>query len=179
MKLSNLAVQIFSTSFLIALFSLIIVSWYASEIGQDFYLQKTEESLLHEARLISRILDDSLLTKPSVKLQKTIDHIAGDIALRITIIRPDGRVISDSEQDYNLMDNHISRPEILQARENGIGKSVRFSHTVKRNLMYVAIYEDSGQRRIYIRTAKTLSVIEEAISSLQKRIFSARGNPAA
>jgi two-component system, OmpR family, phosphate regulon sensor histidine kinase PhoR len=171
MKLSNLGIQIFATSIAIVLFSLVIVSWYASELGQDFYLQKTEEGLINEAKLISRILDDSLLSHPSEKLQKTIDQISEGLSIRITIIQPDGLVIADSDEDYRIMENHRSRPEVVASMDNGIGKSVRFSHTVKRMLMYVSLYQKTETRDIFIRTSQSLSIIEKTISSLQSKIF--------
>ena len=171
MKLSNHGIQIFITSVLISLFSLIIVSWYASEIGQDFYLKKTEESLTNEAKLISRILDDSLLSHSSPELQNIIDQIAEDLKIRITIILPDGLVLVDSEEDYHIMENHRSRPEVVESFDSGRGSSIRFSHTVKRNLMYVSLYQKTANREVFIRTAQSLSVIEKTYHHCNQKYF--------
>ena len=171
MRLSNLGIQIFATTILIALVSLIIVSWYASEIGQEFYLQKTEEGLTSEAKLIARIIDDSLLINPSTALQSIVDSISGDLSIRVTIILQDGYVLADSDEDYRIMENHRSRPEVEESFARGIGTSIRFSNTVKRNLMYVSFYQKTADREILIRTAKSLSVIEKTISTLQSKIF--------
>ena len=40
---------------------------------------------------------------------------------RITLIRTDGTVVSDSDADPLELDNHLSRKEVVQALENGSG----------------------------------------------------------
>jgi two-component system phosphate regulon sensor histidine kinase PhoR len=60
-------------------------------------------------------------------------------ACRITLIDDAGRVLADTESDPAAMENHGSRPEILQARAFGRGRATRFSSTLKRRLHYSAM----------------------------------------
>lgn len=61
---------------------------------------------------------------------------------RITIIAPDGTVWADSDANVATMENHAGRPEIIEAMKDGYGQSRRWSATVKRELMYVAVRVD-------------------------------------
>ena len=53
--------------------------------------------------------------------------VTGD--LRITLISPDGDVIFESATDQP-MENHLTRPEIVQALQGSIGKDIRDSQTM-------------------------------------------------
>ncbi len=61
---------------------------------------------------------------------------------RITIIADDGTVLGDSEANLLLMENHLDRPEIQDAKKFGVGSSRRDSTTLNMNMLYVAVYDD-------------------------------------
>src|SRR5260370_12763727 len=66
---------------------------------------------------------------------------ARELACRITLIAPDGRVQNDTDLDPTLvpqMENHAGRPEVLEARRRGTGASRRFSVTEQENRFYFA-----------------------------------------
>lgn len=73
------------------------------------------------------------------------------IKLRVTLIALDGTAIFDTNAAIGAMDNHNNRPEIVQARQDGIGKSIRKSSTIGRNTFYYACRLDNGY---IIRVAK-------------------------
>ncbi len=60
-------------------------------------------------------------------------------SLRVTFVAIDGTVWGDSQADPDQMESHAQRPEILQALAEGVGESTRWSHTVLRNMKYVAV----------------------------------------
>ncbi|HAR42723.1 MAG TPA: hypothetical protein DCS07_08875 [Bdellovibrionales bacterium] len=59
--------------------------------------------------------------------------------LRLTLIDSQGFVICDSEGDPSIMDNHLSRPEIVAAGENGTGHALRQSNTLRDEMLYSAL----------------------------------------
>ena len=171
MKKSKLGTQIFVTSFLISIFALIIVTWYASSLGRQFFIAETGESLRNQASFIYDILLEDQQPFDSAHLQSVLGKRFKTITIRTTIIESDGNVLADSEEDPRQMENHKSRPEIIQAREEGIGKAIRFSHTVKRNMMYIALrFSNPDGTVFFVRTSKNLSDIEKTISAIQVRI---------
>lgn len=58
--------------------------------------------------------------------------------LRVTVIDKDGKVIYDSVEDEDLMDNHGTRPEVKAAAKDKEGGSIRKSDTVGINYFYYA-----------------------------------------
>ena len=91
--------------------------------------------------------------------------VTGD--LRITLISPDGDVIFESATDQP-MENHLTRPEIVQALQGSIGKDIRDSQTMGYETYYYAvqlpggsffhsmmpsIWDCSGKERLYFRLA--------------------------
>ncbi len=68
-----------------------------------------------------------------------IKKLGKEIETRITVINLEGAVLADSEKDHELMENHKGRLEMIQAIKGGIGKSLRYSTTVKEEMLYVAM----------------------------------------
>lgn len=61
------------------------------------------------------------------------------INLRVSVIQLDGKVVFDNLIDtIEHVDNHLSRPEIVEARKQGLGASVRYSATIHKEFYYVA-----------------------------------------
>jgi two-component system phosphate regulon sensor histidine kinase PhoR len=66
-------------------------------------------------------------------------HYAGArTRTRVTVIASDGRVLADSEERADRMENHAGRPEFTQALAAGSGQDVRRSRSLGRDLVYLA-----------------------------------------
>ncbi len=86
---------------------------------------------------------------------KAYAHIAGDCrtvqemedmgrrmtecGIRMTVVQSSGQVIYDNEADSGQMGNHLNRPEIEKAMQNGEWATVRRSDTVSRDTFYYAL----------------------------------------
>jgi len=94
---------------------------------------------------------------------------------RVTVVAADGRVVADSAEDPQRMENHGGRPEIRDALATGEGRAVRFSRTVNRDLLYLAIRRQpsSGPRDepVVIRLALPLALIDEALADFRRRMW--------
>ena len=77
-------------------------------------------------------------------------------SLRVTIISDRGDVLYDNAADEYGMENHLDRPEIMQALENGEGKDIRQSQTVERSTFYYAVRLADGS---VLRAGKEASSI--------------------
>ena len=96
--------------------------------------------------------------------------------LRITLIRPDGAVLADSEENPAAMDNHGSRPEVEQARTEDFGVQRRFSRTVRYDMLYVArvLFADEGELGV-VRVAIPLREIEAQIAAVHRSVLEGTG----
>ncbi len=172
MKRKSLIWQLYPSYLLIVVVCLAGTGWYLSAAFQEFYFHQVRDDLTIRANLI-RV---HLQTLPGELKEKEVDsfckRLGKLVSTRITIILPSGKVIGDSEKDPEMMDNHATRPEIKVAFKGAAGSSMRYSHTLKTKMMYVAIPLKKENRLIaIIRTSKPLSAIEEALASIRLKII--------
>lgn len=64
--------------------------------------------------------------------------------LRITWVDSDGTVLYDNDATATDLSNHLDRPEIQEALENGYGEITRVSDTMNHNTIYYALLLDNG-----------------------------------
>lgn len=105
-------------------------------------------SLFH-GQIVSDLEEDALLLKnlhafDDIEQIHPYAHDMSSESLRITIVDPDGQVLFDSDANEESMDNHMNRPEIHEALENGYGSGSRRSETLSKNLFYYAVRLDNG-----------------------------------
>ncbi|HXV64363.1 MAG TPA: ATP-binding protein [Vicinamibacteria bacterium] len=90
---------------------------------------------------------------------------------RVTVIARDGTVLSDSDEDFHKMENHAGRPEIVEAFRSGRGTSNRYSNTVRRDLVYLAVrYEWGRDPPVVLRIAESVYRIEDAIAEVRRPV---------
>ena len=120
----------------------------------------------HVQELPRGLQDDSLL--PHVlKLGKQTDF-------RYTVIDSDGNVLADSEKGDQNIGLHLDRPEVIQSRTDKIGFSNRFSDTLQKPMMYLAIAYQAAESEPssgFIRVAVPLVTINESIYGLQRNLW--------
>lgn len=63
---------------------------------------------------------------------------------RLTIIKEDGEVLYDSEENEHTMLNHGERAEVKEAFANGAGEETRLSDTIGKQTFYYAIRLENG-----------------------------------
>ena len=61
--------------------------------------------------------------EPGPELDALVQQVAAASDARVTLIASDGTVAGDSEHDIAAMENHGSRPERLQALQEGMGSA--------------------------------------------------------
>jgi len=119
----------------------------------EYYLESSKQSLLQDVELISFTLNKN------TNLDLLAKKIKNNLHLRLTIIAQDGSILAESDKNKSTMDNHRYRPEILQADNEKIGYSIRYSHTLKEDMLYVVKKIELNNKIIYIRLAKELNGI--------------------
>ncbi len=101
--------------------------------------------------------------------------IGSRLQFRITYVH-DGRVIADSQVPFDSLsklDDHGSRPEIMQAIKEGHGTSQRFSKTLQKNLLYAAkrVSGTDGIPEGVLRVAIPLSVMREKYAKMMPHLL--------
>jgi two-component system, OmpR family, phosphate regulon sensor histidine kinase PhoR len=170
-KKKRLLRHLFPSYLLITLISLIAVTWFASSSIRHFYLEQTAADLLARARLFTSQMAQFRRPLDARMVDAVCKEAGESSATRFTVILPSGQVIGDSNENPAVMDNHALRPEVVAARKGGIGKSVRFSMTLQKPMMYVAIgLKDKEKMIAVIRAALPVTAIDRALQTLQIKI---------
>lgn len=153
-----------SNFFIIILASLslsLIISYF---IFKDFYISDTEENLTNQAVLVADIIEGSAPGSNSELLIEISKRIAQDTDTRVTVIGAEnGNVLADSEFDYNKMEIHSNRPEIIKAFNEEAGSDIRFSNTAQINMLYVAVPFKTDFISGAVRLAKPLDEVEKVL----------------
>jgi two-component system, OmpR family, phosphate regulon sensor histidine kinase PhoR len=104
-----------------------------------------------------------------------LNHWAAEVGsdgARVTVIRADGRVLADSQSDARSMEDHSDRPEIQEALAKGVGRSVRRSVTMKRDLLYYAVRQDvAGGSPIVLRFAIPAETADQALGLFRRSLW--------
>ncbi|HET7617983.1 MAG TPA: ATP-binding protein [Vicinamibacterales bacterium] len=128
--------------------------------------------LLSEARLAAETLSHRRAAT-AAELDAEADAIGAALSARVTFIAADGRVVGDSALDaaqIATVENHGSRPEILEARRAGLGSVRRHSATVDRDFMYVAVPVRSPESPplAFVRLALPLTGIDAQLAQVRR-----------
>lgn len=147
--------------FILVLISIFCVIYF---FIKDIYLLEVRNSLKQNISFFTINLKDIEDINLIVKEIKKTSHI------RVTIINNNGKVLIDSHEDKDIMDNHLLRPEIIEATNNIWGYSIRFSKTLKKDLLYVVKKISFNDDILYIRMADYIKVLEEKFLKLSIQI---------
>ncbi|MCM0648745.1 cell wall metabolism sensor histidine kinase WalK [Clostridium swellfunianum] len=120
--------------------SVIILTIFFIKIINNQYSQNLQHNLQsNNAFVISLINSNNVLSNESF-----FKTNLSNIETRVTYIDKSGNVLLDSKIDNETMNNHNNRPEIIQARQKGYGYSVRYSESMKKNMLYAAAEFNDG-----------------------------------
>ncbi|MCE9626698.1 MAG: hypothetical protein K8R56_02135, partial [Candidatus Eisenbacteria bacterium] len=100
--------------------------------------------------------------------QTEADSLDVRLALRVTILAADGRVLADSRASAESMENHGTRPEFVAALEGRPGFAVRRSITTGQEYLYCAVplVPHAGAR--VLRLAEPLEIVSHLSASLAR-----------
>ena len=92
--------------------------------------------------------------------------------MRFTFILPSGKVIGDSQEPPSSMDNHSSRPEIISAKTGKTGKSIRYSRTLNKDMIYIAVpIKKSNSTVGILRASIPITFINKVLTHIYKKII--------
>lgn len=131
---------------------------------KSIFIEQTKIDLLHNIDIFA------LQIKAFKNLDIKVKEIKDVVGLRVTIIDKNGLVIAESDKDKDLMDNHLNRTEILESKYNKYGSIVRYSDTLKKDLVYVSKKQVLGEVDYFIRMARDLDKIDEKYLSLTFKV---------
>jgi two-component system phosphate regulon sensor histidine kinase PhoR len=139
---------------------------------RNYYIDTTEKHLKDLGIVLKVQITPLLYEKKFQELDTFVKKLGKEIHTRITIVAPDGVVLSDSEENPKSMDNHRTRTEIAQALEGNIGRFLRVSETLKEQMLYIALPVEKDKKILgVLRLSLFLKDINTVISHTRNKIL--------
>ena len=138
---------------------------YLTSSVRNSQLSNLREQLENEAKITAEASSPDFVNQETNNLDALAKKLGSQIGARITLIDLDGTVLGDSEEDSSTMENHSTRPEIKDALSSGVGESTRYSTTIGKQMMYVAVpITSQGEVLGIARVALPLTQVENSVN---------------
>jgi two-component system phosphate regulon sensor histidine kinase PhoR len=169
--------RLFLSSLLAAAVALLVATALVSWSVRRSLNERIERGLITETRLAAETLSHRQAATPA-ELDAEADAIGRLVAARVSFIAPDGTVVGDSEltaDQLQTLENHASRPEIQQARREGLGIARRYSATLKIDMVYVAVpvHSPLAPALAEVRLAMPLTEIRDQLAAVRRSAVAA------
>ena len=134
----------------------------------------------YEAGLETRLQKEAALLAQFVRLDdrsaldRAADRAGQATQARFSIILADGSVIGDSQvapAALAALDDHSTRPEVRAALSDGVGAARRYSRTLRKDMLYVAVAWPDGDPRGVVRAAVPMTELGAAIWGMRLRML--------
>jgi two-component system, OmpR family, phosphate regulon sensor histidine kinase PhoR len=170
---TRLFVTSLTTAALTVLCATVLVSWSIRRTTE----QQIERSLIGQTRLAAEILSHR---ETPADFDAEADALGTLSGLRVTFIGRDGAVLGDTDldaQQLKTVENHGTRPEVIQAQREGVGIARRFSTTVQAEMLYVsAVVRNSAVPQLaQVRLAVSLTDVAAQLAEVRRIAFVAFG----
>ena len=134
-------IRFFVAAFFSAVIALAVAGLFFATTMRRQIDERIERTLIAEARLAANLLSRGRAFGSIQDMDDEADRLGELLGARVTFIAPDGRVVGDSSEPLDgvmAMENHAQRPEVIAALTSGLGRSRRYSATLRIDMLYVA-----------------------------------------
>lgn len=122
----------------LAVLMLMVISCiFVMAFNREMHEQRNEE-IREEAQFTATVCE---LSGDALSVLKRLQNNG---LQRVTLIDADGTVLYDNQANAELMENHLQRPEIQEAKEKGTGSGSRISDTLQEETYYYAVRLSDG-----------------------------------
>ncbi len=164
--------RLFVSSLAIAAVTLLVATALVSWSIRRTTTERIERSPVAQARLAAETLSHRT-DFGAGGLDGVADAIGAVSGARVTLVAGDGTVLGDSDltaDQIRTVDNHGGRPEIVRARQEGLGIAYRHSATIDTDMLYIAApVQNPGRPDVAIvRLALPLTDVAQQLSGIRR-----------
>lgn len=174
----NIRTQLTLSYIGIVLIVLFAIYFFLGGALETVLSDRITNALQVQAALIREFLIKELPDKNQFsddRIDALVDRLGEAGKVRLTFIDKSGVVWGDSERDgrsLKEMDNHLSRPEIREANENGFGEINRKSDTTQIEYRYFALRIDRDGLPIgFCRVALPMETVNTTLGNLRRMLL--------
>lgn len=116
---------------------LVISAIFVAAFNQEMHVQRAEEIRAEAVSIASACeMEQDKVT--------FLNGLKSDGQHRISLISAEGTVLYDSQVEAGSLENHLKRPEIQKAKQDGVGSESRLSNTLQEETYYYAVRMSDG-----------------------------------
>ncbi|MUM76639.1 HAMP domain-containing protein [Pseudodesulfovibrio sp. F-1] len=172
MKLRSFQMRILLWTWALLLVVLAVVFFYTTSIVGSDLVRETERRSLHELDALKWLVENHPPFGSEREFAGLVEALGLKLGVRLTYI-VEGRVAADSDVPYaelGSVDDHSARPEVAAAMEGERGTDVRYSGTVHKDMLYVAVRAEDvpGIAPGVLRLAVPISTVNARLGSLRE-----------
>lgn len=176
MVIRSFRIKLALSFFVLAVVPLIAAAFILDNRLERSALEELKSSLHKQALLVgSQLPVEPVIRRDREYLSTVIRRLGEQIQTRITVVDISGSVLADSEKDASevpQMESHAGRPEIQQAIFTGKGEQVRFSPTVRTDMLYLAVpVKENDKTLAVVRLALPLTQVGRMMESTRNTII--------
>lgn len=172
-KLHDIRLQIaLPIAFLIIIIMLGLGIYISDFLHNTLYIAEKKD-LVSKVNLIAEIISPYLIDEAfHDQLDYYTSLYAQRLETRLTIIDVSGKVISDSQVDKESIKNIFKQPEIIAAKDSGIGEDIRYSDLLGYKSIYVAAPITQEKEIIgFVRLSNPVTSIDHQIRAFQQSLI--------
>lgn len=132
-----------------------LVGFVLEDQLKEKLFEHLKENVTTLGKVFSKILPATEDPKAIHEFCETFAKIAG---VRLTVLGDDGKVLGDSEEREIIGKSRLQRPEVQHALKQGRGFAIRYSETMKADMLYAAL--DVKDKTKIIRLGVPMSEIQ-------------------
>ena len=164
----RLATRFFLTTSALVTVTVTALIISADGLLRDRLVSQVQNALERDARLVA------VQVPPDSSQWSDVAHRLGAlIGRRVTLIDPTGRVRGDADfppEALPHLENHLMRPEVQQALQQGVGSYRRLSVSTNERQLYVAVRGGPPGLAI-VRVSATLASVDAAVWEAQRAVL--------
>ncbi len=159
--------QLYPSYVAVALVSVAAMAWIAISAVSQLSLEENIAGLKSQALLVEDILGKEFSPDRSAPIDAICKKVGSRMPVRITVMTTDGKVLGDSDEDPARMGDHSTRPEVKEAMAGKVGTARRYSFTLNRKMVYVAIpLRRDGELAGIVRTALPVTELDKTLRKI-------------
>ena len=144
--------------------ALVMVDYFATRVARETYIETLTGQLADKCRILA-----AAVAEPETLDADGARKMAGAAGVRLTVVRRDGKVLVDSEAEAATMENHRTRPELVEAFQGRVGSNQRRSATLGLPFLYVAVPVSGGA--MAVRVAVPLSEVDRQVNQMRGKML--------
>lgn len=143
---ARIFIRLIFAALCILVVALVAIDFLVTRVAERSYIDSLRQELLQRAHVLAAAPRDSL--------QRDFNAYARATGARLTWVADDGRVLADSENDAERMENHRRRPELVEALSGREGWAIRRSPTMGVSFLYAAVPVRGGALRLAVPVSR-------------------------